>query len=78
MKYCKKCETDKQDNEYRSSNTTKDGLFGFCRNCQDKVNKDLYEKKKEQRIKQVTKWNNLEENKEKVKEYKRDWVAKNK
>ncbi len=78
MKYCKKCETDKQESEFRASKTTKDKLFAFCKLCQDKVNKELYQRKREERIEQVRDWNNAEENIELVKGYKKKWAERNK
>lgn len=33
MKHCKRCQTDKEDSEYRKSSRSKDGLQSWCRAC---------------------------------------------
>ena len=70
-KLCKKCSLDKPIEQFRPSKQTKDGLFSFCRECQDLVNKLLYEKNKIKRIQQVMTWNELHPDKLKV--YKDTW-----
>ena len=38
MKYCPKCETDKDKSEFHKSNQTKDGLKGWCKTCTNAYN----------------------------------------
>lgn len=70
-KACKKCKTDKPIERFRNNNKTKDKLFPYCIECQDKINKELYIKNKQKRLTQITKWNS--DHKDKLKTYKSNW-----
>ena len=70
-KTCKKCRTDKPVEQFRKNSKTKDGLFLYCKDCQDIMNKELYIKNKQKRISQITKWNI--EHPDKLKDYKDTW-----
>lgn len=75
-KYCSRCRKVKPINDFRINPRTKDGLFCFCRICQNEANKILYQRNKEKRIQQISDWNL--KNKEKTSKYKRNWYHKNK
>lgn len=66
-KKCKKCGLDKNLTEFRNQSSTKDKKKSYCIECDDKYNKEHYEKNKEWRKLKAALWN--ENNPEKVKEY---------
>lgn len=70
-KLCKKCTLEKPIGEFRDSKQTNDKKFPICRECQNLVNKLLYQKNKQKRIQQVVIWNNLHPNE--LKSYKKVW-----
>lgn len=43
MKKCSKCKQIKSKSEFYKDNSRKDGLFGWCKECQNKHNKKYYE-----------------------------------
>lgn len=46
MKYCKKCNTEKDNSEFYTCNSRKDGLQTYCKDCISKNVKSNYQKNK--------------------------------
>jgi len=65
-KICKKCEIEKELEQFHKDNRTKDGREGSCKECKKKYQQENKERIKENKSKYYL------ENKEKFKEYKKD------
>lgn len=59
MKYCKKCDSIKEDSEFYVCKTRKDGMQIYCKDCISKEVKDNYKKNKTRLIKKQRKYNIL-------------------
>lgn len=72
LKLCPQCNREKSLDSFNlRSNGTKQS---YCADCQDKYSRKHYKSNKIARKLQVAQWNR--DNPEKVKEYKRNWAAK--
>lgn len=75
-KKCSKCRQYKALELFRIYEKGKMGRLNYCIECQDKYSAQKYLESRSRRIQQVKKWQ--EENKEKNREYKRNWARNNK
>jgi hypothetical protein len=44
MKYCSKCKTEKEENEFYKDKRAKDKLYTYCKDCHLKINKKYLKK----------------------------------
>jgi len=65
QKQCKRCGKWKSKEEYHKHNSTKDGLFSTCKDCERKKARDWYNQNKERGKKVSLSW--YHNNKEKAK-----------
>ena len=73
-KICSKCRQEKGLELFRNQANGTYGKKAYCMECDDKSSKEHYLKNKDLRKLQIISWNSV--NPEKVKEYKRNWAAK--
>ena len=73
-KYCKKCGIEKAatTENFRLNKSSKDKLFSWCIECQNKYNEELYFKNREKRLTQIEQWNFKNNNK--TRKYKKKWA----
>lgn len=69
LKKCTKCFDVKELSEFRRQKQNKDGYKYICKECDDEVQRQRYQAKKETCIKTVKEWQG--KNHDKVKSYKR-------
>lgn len=56
MKKCKSCLTEKGFEEFNLAEERKDRMQAFCRDCQSRVAKEFYQRRKQKVIKKTQKW----------------------
>jgi hypothetical protein len=73
-KCCKKCCKTKSLTEFGRQAASKDGVKNYCKMCISEMNKERYQRITEKHKRQVRDWQIL--NEDKVKKYKRKYLAK--
>lgn len=73
-KICKRCFRELEDIYFRKHPKTKDGLKYECISCDNKRQKEIYNRNRQKRIKQATEYR--EENPDKVAEYNQRYYRK--
>ena len=76
MKLCTKCNIEKDESNFSKSNSKKDGLYAWCKNCAKAYRKVNYELNREVQLQRGRDWRKL--NPDKHKQCFKNWVEKNK
>ncbi len=76
MKYCTKCETEKDMSKFNVDNNRRDGKMIYCKKCMKEINKTIRKRNNNQRTDYNKKYRN--KNRGKYNEWERDYYSKNK
>jgi len=75
MKTCNKCFISKHENAFNKDGRCRDGLFGYCKECQQKKNRAYYAENSERILSRYRRRH--QENLDHVRKVKRDWQSQN-